>query len=119
MTNSSELASPLNVPNMQCQNFFNEAVKYKVTIQHTPCRICSKYPVRNRRMKVCQELLAKVKTSQQRLLAWAHQGNWNSASFAGSLAIVRSGRPYADVEYARKFILDVSNELFDNFRDKY
>uniref|UniRef100_A0A3Q3JQM6 HAT C-terminal dimerisation domain-containing protein n=1 Tax=Monopterus albus TaxID=43700 RepID=A0A3Q3JQM6_MONAL len=38
--------------------------------------------------------------------------------FAGSLAIVRNGKPFTDDEYAKTFMLDVANELFDDFLDK-
>uniref|UniRef100_A0A673CGC6 HAT C-terminal dimerisation domain-containing protein n=1 Tax=Sphaeramia orbicularis TaxID=375764 RepID=A0A673CGC6_9TELE len=39
-------------------------------------------------------------------------------SFAGSLAIVRNRKPFTDGEYAKTFMLDVANELFDDFSDK-
>uniref|UniRef100_A0A803JPN2 DUF4371 domain-containing protein n=1 Tax=Xenopus tropicalis TaxID=8364 RepID=A0A803JPN2_XENTR len=44
--------------------------------------------------------------------------DWNSASFAGALAIVRNGKPFTDGEYAKTFMLDIANELFDDFSDK-
>ncbi|KAL6476460.1 hypothetical protein MHYP_G00149590 [Metynnis hypsauchen] len=70
------------------------------------------------RKKACQELLSRVQASQQQLRVWTLQGDWNSASFAGALAIVRNGKPFTDGEYAKTFMLDVANELFDDFSDK-
>lgn len=78
----------------------------------------SKYPAGDSRKKACQELLCRVQASQQQLRVWTRQGDWNSASFAGSLAIVRNGKPFTDGEYAKTFMLDVANELFDDFSDK-
>uniref|UniRef100_A0A3Q3DRZ8 HAT C-terminal dimerisation domain-containing protein n=1 Tax=Hippocampus comes TaxID=109280 RepID=A0A3Q3DRZ8_HIPCM len=49
---------------------------------------------------------------------WTQQGDWNSASFAAAFAIVRNGKPFTDGEYAKAFMLDVANELFDDFSDK-
>ncbi|KAK7938605.1 hypothetical protein WMY93_001931 [Mugilogobius chulae] len=46
------------------------------------------------------------------------QGDGNSASFAGSLAIVRNGKPFTDGDFAKAFMLDVANELFDDFANK-
>ncbi|XP_034019583.1 zinc finger BED domain-containing protein 5-like [Thalassophryne amazonica] len=77
-----------------------------------------KYPVGDSRKKAYQELMCSVQASQQQLRVWTQQGDWNSASFAGSLAIVRNGKPFTDGEYAKTFILDVTNELFDDFSDK-
>uniref|UniRef100_A0A3Q0RY82 HAT C-terminal dimerisation domain-containing protein n=1 Tax=Amphilophus citrinellus TaxID=61819 RepID=A0A3Q0RY82_AMPCI len=71
-----------------------------------------------RTTKACQELLCKVQASQQQLRVWTQQGDWNSASFAGALAIVRNGKPFTDGEYAKTFMLDVANELFDDFLNK-
>uniref|UniRef100_A0A672ZSE0 Uncharacterized protein n=1 Tax=Sphaeramia orbicularis TaxID=375764 RepID=A0A672ZSE0_9TELE len=62
----------------------------------------SKYRVGDSRQKACQELLCRVQASH----------------FAGSLAIVRNGNPFTDGEYAKTFMLDVANELFDDFLDK-
>uniref|UniRef100_A0A3Q1C722 SPIN-DOC-like zinc-finger domain-containing protein n=1 Tax=Amphiprion ocellaris TaxID=80972 RepID=A0A3Q1C722_AMPOC len=59
-----------------------------------------------------------IQASQQQLRVWTRQGDWNSASFAGALAIVRNGKPFTDGEYAKTFMLEVSNELFDDFSDK-
>ena len=78
----------------------------------------SKYPAGDSRKKACQELLCRVQASQQQLRVWTQQGDWNSASFAGALAIVRSGKPFTDGEYAKTFMVDVANELFDDFADK-
>ncbi|XP_053179500.1 general transcription factor II-I repeat domain-containing protein 2-like [Scomber japonicus] len=78
----------------------------------------SKYPAGDSRKKACQELLCRVQASQQQLRVWTQQGDWNSASFAGALAIVRSGKPFTDGEYAKTFMVDVANELFDDFANK-
>ncbi|XP_069599634.1 general transcription factor II-I repeat domain-containing protein 2-like [Ranitomeya imitator] len=78
----------------------------------------SKYPEGDSRKKACQELLCKVQASQQQLRVWTQQGDLNSASFVGALAIVRNGKPFTDGEYAKTFMLDVANELFDDFPDK-
>ena len=59
-----------------------------------------------------------MQASQQQLRVWTRQGDCNSASFAGSLAIVRNGKPFTDGEYAKTFMLDVANELLDDFSDK-
>ena len=40
------------------------------------------------------------------------------ASFTGSLAIVRNGKPFTDGEYAKAFMLDVANKRFDDFSYK-
>ncbi|KAJ3587490.1 hypothetical protein NHX12_011087 [Muraenolepis orangiensis] len=78
----------------------------------------SKYPAGDSRKKACQELLSRVQASQQQLRVWTRQGDYNSASFAGSLAIVRNGKPFTDGEYAKTFMLDVANELFDDLPNK-
>jgi len=78
----------------------------------------SKYPAGDSRKKACLELLRGVQTSQQQIRAWTRQGDCDSASFAGSLAIVRNGKPFTDGEYAKIFILDVANELFEDFSNK-
>ncbi|GLD68387.1 general transcription factor II-I repeat domain-containing protein 2-like protein [Lates japonicus] len=78
----------------------------------------SKYPAGDSRKKACQELLSRVQASQQQLCIWTRQGDCNSASFAGSLAIVRNGKPFTDGEYAKTFMLDVANELFDDLPNK-
>lgn len=36
---------------------------------------------------------ARVQANQQQLCVRTRQGDWNSASFAGALAIVRNGKP--------------------------
>ncbi|BFZ18385.1 hypothetical protein BsWGS_21424 [Bradybaena similaris] len=77
-----------------------------------------KYPAGDSRKKACQELLSRVQASQQQIRVWIQQGDWNSASFAGALAIVRNGKPFTDGEYAKALMLDVANELFDDFSDK-
>lgn len=78
----------------------------------------SKYPTGDSRKKACQELLSRVQASQQQLCVWTRQGDYNSASFAGSPSIVRNGKPFTDREYAKTFMLDVANELFDDFPNK-
>ena len=78
----------------------------------------SKYSAGDSRKKACQELLRRVQASQQQLRLWTRQGDYNSASFAGSLAIVRNGKPFTDGEYAKTFMLDVADELFDNLPNK-
>ncbi|GLD73743.1 general transcription factor II-I repeat domain-containing protein 2-like protein [Lates japonicus] len=78
----------------------------------------SKYPAGDSRKKACQELLSRVQASQQQLRVWTRQGDCNSASFAGSLAIVRKGKPFTDGEYAKTFMLDVASELFDDLPNK-
>ena len=47
----------------------------------------SKYPAGDSRKKACQELLSRVQASQQQIRVWTQQGDWNTASFAGALAI--------------------------------
>ena len=59
-----------------------------------------------------------MQAGQQQLRVWTQQGDWNSASFAGALAIVRNRKPFTDGEYAKTFMLDVAHELFDDFSDK-
>ncbi|XP_039618299.1 protein ZBED8-like [Polypterus senegalus] len=78
----------------------------------------SKYPAGDSRKKACQELLCRVQSSQQQLRVCTQQGDWNLAIFAGALAIVRNRKPFTDGEYAKTFMLDVANELFDDFSDK-
>lgn len=91
-------------------------IKRHFDTHHTT--FASKYPAGDSRKKACQELLSKVQASQQQLRVWTQQGNWNSASFAGALAIVRNGKPFTDGEYAKAFMIDVASELFDEFLDK-
>ncbi|XP_029461803.1 protein FAM200B [Rhinatrema bivittatum] len=93
-------------------------VKYKSAFRHTPYYFCIKYPAGNIRKKACQELLCRMQASQQQLRVWTQQGDRNSASFAGALAIVRNGKPFTDGEYAKTFMLDVASELFDDFSNK-
>ncbi|XP_077971330.1 SCAN domain-containing protein 3-like [Styela clava] len=78
----------------------------------------SKYPEGDIRKGACLELLRQVKASQQQLRAWSQKGNCNSASFAASLAIVKNGKPFTDGEYAKIFMLDVANELFEDLSKK-
>uniref|UniRef100_A0A3B3BWL0 SPIN-DOC-like zinc-finger domain-containing protein n=1 Tax=Oryzias melastigma TaxID=30732 RepID=A0A3B3BWL0_ORYME len=72
----------------------------------------SKYPAGDSRKKACQELLSRVQASQQQLRVWTRQGDYNSPSFAGSLAIVRNKKPFTDGEYAKTFM------LFDDLPNK-
>ena len=102
-------------------NYRISLMKWSNVKQHFDTRhasFASKYPAGDSRKKECQELLRRVQASQQKLSAWTQQGKWNSASFACSLAIVRNGKPFTDVEYAKAFMLDVAKELFDDFSDK-
>ena len=69
----------------------------------------SKYPAGDSRKRACEELQRRVQTSQQQLRVWTNQGDGNSASFAGALAIVRNGKPFTDGEYAKTFMLDVAH----------
>ncbi|XP_073537619.1 protein FAM200C-like [Phyllobates terribilis] len=91
-------------------------IKRHFDTRHTT--FASKYPAGDSRKKACQEVLCRVQASQQQLRVWTQHGDWNSVSFAGSLAIVRDGKPFPDGEYAKTFMLDVANELFDDFSDK-
>lgn len=77
-----------------------------------------KCPAGSAGRKACQELLSRVQASQQQLSVWTQQGDWNSASSAGALAFVKNGEPFTDGEYAKAFMLDVANELFDDLLDK-
>ena len=70
------------------------------------------------RKKACLELLGEVKASQQQLRAWTQQGDCDSVSFAAFLAIAKNGKPFTDGEYAKIFMLDVANELFEHFSNK-
>uniref|UniRef100_A0A3B5AE07 DUF4371 domain-containing protein n=1 Tax=Stegastes partitus TaxID=144197 RepID=A0A3B5AE07_9TELE len=78
----------------------------------------SKYPAGDRRKKACREGLSRVQASQQQLRVWTQQGDYNSASFAGSLAIVRNGQPFTNGEYAKTFMLDEASERFDDLPNK-
>lgn len=104
------------VSNLQWQNYIDETVECKAALRHAPCYLCIKIPYS--RKKACQELLSSVQASQQQLCVWTRPGDYNSASFAGSLAIVRNGKPFTDGEYAKTFMLDVGNELFDDLPNK-
>lgn len=42
----------------------------------------------------------------------------NSASFADALAVVKNAKTFTDGDYAKTFVLDVANELLDDFSDK-
>ena len=78
----------------------------------------SKYPAGDSRNKACQELVSRVQASQQQLRVWTRQADYNSASFAATLAIVSNGKPLTDGEYAETFMLNVVNELFDDLPNK-
>ena len=90
----------------------------KETFRHTPCNICVEIPEGKSKKKACQELPRRVKASQQQLRVWIRQDNSNSASFSCSLAVVRNGKLFTDGEFSKKFLLDVANELFEDFLDK-
>lgn len=90
----------------------------RVALRHTPCYICIKIPAGDSRKKVCQELLSRVQVNQQKLCAWTRQVDYNSASFAGALAIVKSRKPFADGDHTKRFTVDVANELFDDILNK-
>uniref|UniRef100_A0A3Q3IES4 SPIN-DOC-like zinc-finger domain-containing protein n=1 Tax=Monopterus albus TaxID=43700 RepID=A0A3Q3IES4_MONAL len=63
----------------------------------------SKYPVGDSRKNQNQnQLYWPVQTMQKK--QYKQTVNNNSASFAGSLAIVRNGKPFTDGEYAKSFI---------------
>ena len=103
------------VSNMQWYYFVDETVECKDTRHAT---FASKYPAGDSRMKACLELLRRVQTSQQQICAWTWQADCTSASFAGSLAIVRNRKPFTDGECAKIFMLDVANEFFEHFSNK-
>ena len=46
------------------------------------------------------------------------RGDGTSANFVGALAIVKNGKPFTDGEFAKNLMLDVANELFDDFPNK-
>ncbi|XP_028648976.1 protein ZBED8-like [Erpetoichthys calabaricus] len=91
-------------------------IKRHFDTRHTT--FASKYPAGDSWKKACQELLCRVQACQQQLHVWTQQGDWNSASFPGALAILRNGKPFTDGEYAKTFMLDTANEHFDDFSDK-
>ncbi|XP_033848211.3 protein FAM200C-like [Acipenser ruthenus] len=79
----------------------------------------AKYPDGDCRKKACAELQRRMQTGQQQLLAWTNKGgNLNSASFAGALEIVRSGKPFTDGEYIKGCVLSVAKELFNDLPNK-
>ncbi|CAM4608579.1 unnamed protein product [Leuciscus chuanchicus] len=60
-----------------------------------------------------------METGQQQLLSWTNKGgNLNSASFAGALEIVRSGKPFTDGDYIKGCMLSVAKELFNDLPNK-
>lgn len=85
--------------------------------RHFDTRHALKYPAGDSRKKACQASQAS-QASQQQLRLWTRQGDYHSASFAGSLAIVKNGKPLTDGEYAKTFMLDVANERFDDLPNK-
>ena len=102
--------------NAQISSMKRSYVKRHIDTCHAT--FASKYPEKGNRRKACLELLGEVKASQKQLRAWTQQGDCNSASFASSLAIVKNGKPFANGEYAKVFMLDVANELFKDFSNK-
>ncbi|VDN14093.1 unnamed protein product [Dibothriocephalus latus] len=79
----------------------------------------SKYPMGGSRKKACQELMSRMQTSQKQLRVWTQRGDYNFASFAGSLAIVRTEKPFTDGEVTKTFMLDVANKRFDDLPNQY
>lgn len=63
-------------------------------------------------------LQRKVQAGQQKLRAWAKQGDGNSAGFAGALTIVRNGKLFTGGNYDKTFMLDVTKELFNGILNK-
>uniref|UniRef100_A0A3Q2Y521 SPIN-DOC-like zinc-finger domain-containing protein n=1 Tax=Hippocampus comes TaxID=109280 RepID=A0A3Q2Y521_HIPCM len=53
----------------------------------------SKYAAGDSRKEACK-LLSRVQARQRQLRIWTRQADYNSASFAGSLAIMRNGKPF-------------------------
>uniref|UniRef100_A0A3B4FMV8 HAT C-terminal dimerisation domain-containing protein n=1 Tax=Pundamilia nyererei TaxID=303518 RepID=A0A3B4FMV8_9CICH len=68
----------------------------------------SKCPAGDSRKKACQELLCRdlqaINVLPRRTRWYGMVWYWNSASFAGALAIVRNGKPFTDGEYAKTLI---------------
>ena len=60
----------------------------------------------------------EVQASQPQPHVWIHEGNCISTSFDCALAIVSNRKLFQEREYADAFIIDVTNELFDDFSDK-
>uniref|UniRef100_A0A3P9HEE7 DUF4371 domain-containing protein n=1 Tax=Oryzias latipes TaxID=8090 RepID=A0A3P9HEE7_ORYLA len=56
-------------------------------------------------IKIIMKMVFDISFSLQ-LRVWTQQGDWNSASFAGALAIVRNGKPFTDGEFIIKRIKD-------------
>uniref|UniRef100_A0A3P9HEH3 DUF4371 domain-containing protein n=1 Tax=Oryzias latipes TaxID=8090 RepID=A0A3P9HEH3_ORYLA len=52
-------------------------------------------------------------TAHSQLRVWTQQGDWNSASFAGALAIVRNGKPFTDGEFAKFFSYKIIKRIKD------
>ena len=106
------------VSNMQWYYFVDDTIECKAAFRHTPCNFFIEISSGGSRKKACLELLRRAQTSQQQIRAWTRQGDCNSASFAGSLAIVTNGKPFTDGEYAKIFMPDVANKLFEDFSNK-
>lgn len=62
--------------------------------------------------KACEELQRKMKAGQSKLLAWSNKGgSVNSASFVGSLEIVRKGKLFTDGEYVKSYMLNTDRAI--------
>lgn len=80
--------------------------------------LAAKHSAGDIRHKACQELLKNIPVGQQQLHAWATQGDWTSASFEGALSIVKNEKPFTVGEFDKNLMLDLANELFDDFPNK-
>ena len=103
-----------DVSNMQCSISLMKRSNIKRYFDSCQTMFASKYPEEDSK-KARLELLCKVKANQQQFHAWTQQGDPNLASFAASLAIVKNEKPFIDGEYAKIFMLDVANQLFEDF----
>uniref|UniRef100_A0A3B3HDF5 SPIN-DOC-like zinc-finger domain-containing protein n=1 Tax=Oryzias latipes TaxID=8090 RepID=A0A3B3HDF5_ORYLA len=73
----------------------------------------SKYSAGDSKKKAYQVLLSRMEASQQQLRVWTQQGDWNLASFAAALAIVRNVASFTDGEFAKPFMLDIIKRIKD------
>lgn len=91
-------------------------------MQYSPSRylptFAAKHSAGDSQHKACQELLKKIPVGQQQLHAWATQGDWTCASFEGASSIVKNEKPFTVGEFAKNLMLDLANELFDDFHNK-
>ena len=91
--------------NKQKQNFVDGTVEYRAEFRYTPCNIYIKIFNGKQQKKTYQELLRRVQASLQQIRICPRQCNSNSTKFVGYLTIVRSGKPFADGEYANNSCL--------------